>query len=226
MTKDLSAATLKHGKAMMTARLSQVSRHLLNYNYRSLPGTAKMRQAAVAIVIRDLEPHNQQGLEVLLIRRAEHPRDPWSGHMAFPGGRVDQEDSSPFAAAQRETLEEVGLSLQANADPVGRLSHLMVKAHQRIAPMVITPYLFALTSTTTLLLEPDEVQEAIWVPVSFFGDTNNRSTFTQNFGGVPLSWPCCQYQGRVVWGLTLKMLDELMKTLSKMPSAHDIAHRL
>src|SRR5258706_15931093 len=42
-------------------------------------------RAAVALILRD----GPQGIEVLFIRRAEHPQDPWSGQMAFPGGRAE-----------------------------------------------------------------------------------------------------------------------------------------
>ena len=64
--------------------------------------------AAVAAVL-------DRNLDLLLIRRAVHERDPWSGNMAFPGGRVEPEDDGPLAAALRETLEEVGLPLRRDA---------------------------------------------------------------------------------------------------------------
>ncbi|HYN43940.1 MAG TPA: NUDIX domain-containing protein, partial [Thermoanaerobaculia bacterium] len=57
------------------------------------------RKAAVAVILRD----GDGGVELLFIRRAEHPRDPWSGQMGLPGGRVDPGDASPLAAALRET---------------------------------------------------------------------------------------------------------------------------
>src|SRR5437870_1501228 len=64
------------------------------------------RRAAVAIVLRD----GASGIEVLFIHRAEHPDDPWSGHMAFPGGRAE-DGEPPVLTAMRESAEEVGLDL-------------------------------------------------------------------------------------------------------------------
>ena len=74
------------------------------------------RRAAVAIVLSD----SSSELQVLFIERASREVDPWSGHMAFPGGRVDDTDESPQAAAKRETFEEVGLSL-AGCELLGQL---------------------------------------------------------------------------------------------------------
>ena len=65
-------------------------------------------RAAVAIVVRE----GTDGPQVLLIRRAEHPGDAWSGHMAFPGGREDPGDESLLATAIRETFEELALDLR------------------------------------------------------------------------------------------------------------------
>ena len=64
-------------------------------------------QAAVAAIIRA----DSAGLEILFIRRSHRQGDPWSGHLAFPGGRLEKEDASPREAAERETLEEIGLPL-------------------------------------------------------------------------------------------------------------------
>ena len=80
--------------------------------------------AAVSMTLRD----GPDGPEVFLIRRSEHPDDPWSGHMAFPGGRKDDIDETLLATAHRETLEEVGLSLIEDADALGRLDDLQAVA--------------------------------------------------------------------------------------------------
>jgi len=151
------------------------------------------RRAAVAVVARD----GAGGGELLFIRRAEHPLDPWSGHMAFPGGMVDPGDASPLAAARRETREELGLNLDESAALLGRLSD--VKPLSLRASLAISPFVFALSGTPELVPN-EEVQEALWIPWTFFADRHNRSTFFWTRNGLPVPMPCYRWEERVVWG--------------------------
>ena len=95
--------------------LSEIRRVLAAHEPVTL-ATEGNHQAAVAVVLRDAKGTP----ELLLIERARREGDPWSGHMAFPGGRLDPTDSDPRSAAERETLEEVGVRL-ARAESLGRL---------------------------------------------------------------------------------------------------------
>jgi 8-oxo-dGTP pyrophosphatase MutT (NUDIX family) len=178
---------------------------------RKVPLAGWFSHAAVAAVVREAP----SGAELLFIRRAEHPADPWSGHMAFPGGRVDRGDSDVLATAMRETREEIALDLGA-APLLGKLSQVPTRAHGKLRPMVISPFVFELNQTPALTLS-DEVQEVIWVPVDYFRDRKNRTTMSWK----RLKLPCYRLEphsgrtssGRVIWGLTLQMLDELLAAL-------------
>lgn len=162
------------------------------------------RQAAVAAVVR----RSAAGEELLFIRRAEHPLDPWSGHMAFPGGMVDPGDADPLAAARRETREELGLDLDAAATLIGRLSDVAPLSFA--ASLSISPFVFELGTSEVPLVPNEEVQEAVWIPWSFLADRSQRSSFFWSRKGVPVPMPCARWEGRVVWGLTLRMVDELV----------------
>ena len=168
------------------------------------------RRAAVAAIFRTGKAGE---VEILLIHRAEDVRDPRSGHMAFPGGRVDDDDASPEAAAIRETEEEVGLRLESHARLLGRLSDVTAVARGRRLGLVIEPFVFELVKASELRLNA-EVQEALWVPLGFFFNEANRSSLTYDFEDRTYELPCYRYDGRVVWGLTLRMLDEVLEILS------------
>jgi 8-oxo-dGTP pyrophosphatase MutT (NUDIX family) len=149
-------------------------------------------------------------VELLFIRRAEHPRDPWSGQMGLPGGRVDPGDASLLAAALRETREEIGLDLETVGRPLGRLSEVRTHLPLGSVPHSVVPFAFAV-DVEPVLRPNHEVQEAIWVPLSFLADRANRASFTWVRKGLPLPMPCTTYRGRVIWGLTLRIVDELLE---------------
>ena len=165
--------------------------------------------AAVAAVVRG---HDAAG-EMLFIRRAEHPRDPWSGDMGWPGGRVDAGDPSALAAALRETREELALDLERDATLLGALAPVRTHLRRGPGPLWVTPFVFELRGSPPIAPNP-EVQEALWVPLAFLADRANRGTFLWTGRGVPVPMPCYRYDGRVIWGLTLRMLDNLMALLA------------
>lgn len=163
-------------------------------------------QAAVAAVLRD----SPQGVQVLLIRRAEHPGDPWSGHMALPGGRREQDDPSLLYTAMRETAEELGLALTED-QMVGTLDDLEAVARGRPVGMVIRPFVFHWTAPGVPGLDPNhEVAEAFWTPLRPIhqGDCDTIRPF--EMGGQTYRLPGWDVRGRVVWGLTHRILSDLL----------------
>ena len=173
------------------------------------------RRAAVAAVLR---PAPIGGDELLFIRRADHPLDPWSGHMALPGGMVDPGDPDPLAAARRETREELGLDLESGARLLGRLSDVAPRSVQR--SLAISPFVFELEPGEVTLVANEEVREALWIPIAWLAEPANRSTFFWSRGGVPVPFPCYRWsEERVIWGLTLRIVDELLALLADAPRA-------
>src|SRR5688572_5688147 len=167
--------------------LAAIRRVLSKHEPKRIIAEGIMKQAAVAAILREREEGRP---ELLFIRRADHPKDPWSGHMAFPGGRVDREDDGALAAAMRETREELALDLGLYATRIGELSHLMAIAHGKPLPMVIVPFVFTIEGDPKLV-PSDEVQESIWVPLSFLEAPENRSTLEWSLAGFPsMTLPC------------------------------------
>ena len=167
-----------------------------------------VKRAAVASVLRPAAA----GPEVLLIRRAEHPRDPWSGHMAFPGGRQDPEDADLLATAQRETLEEVGLDL-AGAELLGRGDDLEAIARGKRAGLVVRPFVFWAPDAETGPFDASEVAEALWAPIVPLLRGERDTTHPYEHAGQRLTFPAYDVDGRIVWGLTHRMLTAFFARL-------------
>lgn len=147
------------------------------------------------------------GPEALFIRRSEHPNDPWSGHMAFPGGRQDPDDVTLEDTAVREAHEEVGLDLRATAEPLGRLHDVQAIARSKRIDLVIVPFVFVLRATVQLVPDPSEVDEVLWAPLGPMWRGETAATRPYVYEGRPLDLPAFRVGERLVWGLTHRMID-------------------
>lgn len=165
------------------------------------------RHAAVAAILRERNP--ALGAEVLLIRRAERQGDPWSGHMAFPGGRHEPGDPDLLSTVIRETREEIGLDLARDACLLGRLDDIEAMARGRRVGMPITPFVFEVSGDPSLALGAGEVAEALWTPVLPLFRGEAHTTYPYAFGEGRLELPGYQVGERIVWGLTYQMLEAL-----------------
>jgi 8-oxo-dGTP pyrophosphatase MutT (NUDIX family) len=162
-------------------------------------------RAAVAVVLRP--PRLAvEGPSVLLIRRSRSDSDPWSGHVAFPGGRADPTDRGPQQTAERETLEEVGLDL-STAERLGRLDDLAGRA----GPIVVSAFVYALETRPALTFS-HEVETAGWLSFSELLDPARHVTEHFDHQGQALEVPAIEIgvgSGPPLWGLTYRFLELL-----------------
>jgi len=184
-----------------------IQKKLKEIKYTPFAMEASMREAAVSIVFRKNESNNN--IEILLIQRAKREGDPWSGHMAFPGGHVESEDQSILDAAIRETKEEISLDLREKATLLGPAPQLQAMAKGKWIPLVISPFLFALKEESSFSLN-EEVASTHWIALDFFLSKKNRSTINYKAKGFDYPLPCYNYNGATIWGLTLRMIDEII----------------
>lgn len=167
------------------------------------PTDGKYRHAAVAVILHE----NAAGTEILFIQRAERHGDPWSGHMAFPGGHADASDHSLIHTAVRETIEEIGLDLSRHAVSIGRIEHQETPPGVRPTAMAITPYVFHLHHKPSELSLSDEVADVVWTPLHplLRGESHQRlprqgRNGYGDFPGYALN------PKHFVWGMTYRML--------------------
>ena len=166
------------------------------------------RSAAIALILLDLESAS----EFLLIERATREGDPWSGHMALPGGHRDASDADLSTTAERETLEEVGLDLQAHGKRLGRLSDC---EPIRGGSVAVRPFVYLLPARPPLSLSA-EVRRALWVPIAPLLGGSAQATYTLAKGGQSLRFPAWDIDGHLVWGLTYRVLDEFFRRFKRL----------
>ena len=165
------------------------------------PGIAR---ASVALLVRP----GESDLNVLLIERPENPADPWSGHMALPGGR-GAPDEPALTTAIRETHEEVGVDLLADGMLVGRLDD--VRPSPGGPQIAVSPFVFAVPGEITIAPDPREVASAVWIPLAHLADPASAAEHLHILpGGGRLRFPALAYHHHVIWGLTYRMLIQFL----------------
>lgn len=167
----------------------------------------RIRQAAVTILLRE----QNSVAELLIIKRAEHPNDPWSGHLALPGGRADATDAHLIATAARETWEEVGISLTLEEHYIGRLETLL-PVNPRLPQIEITPLIAVAPNEMTLQLSY-EVAEAFWMPVRVLQASGLSETYRFRHQDTILKYPAYPSPHGAIWGITQRILTEFLGLL-------------
>lgn len=176
---------------------------------------AAVGRAAVALLLR--ETAGADGTELLLIRRATRHDDPWSGHVALPGGRADPTDRDTVHTAARETHEEVGIDLARAGRWVGALPPVNPRAG---APqIVVQPHVFAVRRDA----EPrpnHEVADAAWIQVRALMQPDAAAEYLYPLAdGETLPFPALSVGGYLVWGLTHRILVDFLDVYARAAAA-------
>lgn len=164
--------------------------------------------AAIAVTLRLGEAGEP---ELLMIKRAEHEGDPWSGHVACPGGREEDRDASLEATAIRETREETGIDLGRVGRIIGTLDDLSPRTPY-LPPIVIRPFV-ALAPASVRVTPSEEVADWFWVPMSSVRDPASWGTGTIQIRGAARQERVFRVGEHQVWGLTERVLRQLVSML-------------
>lgn len=189
--------------------VARLARALAASPGRRVEPTADVRWAAIAVTLRLGDAGEP---ELLLIKRAEAEGDPWSGHIACPGGRSDPEDGDLEYTAVRETREETGLDLSR----VGRILGTLDDLHPRtpfLPPIAIRPFVAAMPSGIEIVPSA-EVASWFWVPLSALRASGAWATETVTVRGAPREEPAFRFGEHLVWGLTERVLRQFAAYLA------------
>lgn len=164
-------------------------------------------RAAVALVLARLpEP------ALLMVRRRERAGDPWSGHMALPGGYSTTTDTTLEVTALRETMEETGVDLTARGELIGALDDLSPRSPY-LPLIVVRPFMFAV-ETALPATASAEVDEVVWLKLGELFDAANRKPLTLDFPDGAQTFESMQVRGYTVWGLTERILSQFRSLLN------------
>lgn len=167
------------------------------------------RRAAVSLILS----RNDSGYRILFIERATHPGDPWSGNIGFPGGKVEQDDADSRHAAERETMEELGVDL-GHAEYLGRLSD-QDGAH---LPVLLSSFVYGIEDELEFIIS-EEVKDVFWLTIAELTDQNRHGAHQFTFAGDLFESPCIQlpFEDKpVLWGLTYRILSEFLEKTGMM----------
>ena len=210
----------------MPNAIDVIAARLQEHAARRIPGRRWVRRCGVVVLLADngLDAHEDEPV-VLMMVRAERHGDPWSGHVAFPGGRVARDDASTRAAALRELQEETGFDPAGRVEPIGRLSDVLTKEHSRPLPMVVSPYVYR--TDRALKLSPGlEAAELHWIPLSWLTGPVRRQALSGRGAGGRWPAPCIDLGGARLWGLSLMMTKELVRVTRLGEVQRPLADRL
>ena len=161
----------------------------------------EMRWAAVALILAP-DPES-----FLLIRRADRADDPWSGHLALPGGRWHADDADLLATAIRETREEVGIILEPT-NLAGTLGDVVPRTPV-LPPISVRPFVFNLAERPPIVPNP-EVAGTAWVALAPLRLPDAHHELAMEIRGQRRNFPAYRTPLGSVWGLTERILSLLL----------------
>jgi 8-oxo-dGTP pyrophosphatase MutT (NUDIX family) len=185
--------------------LARARRALAGYRAHRIEAP-EARPAAVAIILLE----RPDGLEALFIKRAARIGDPWSGQVAFPGGRHDPADTDLLETAIRETREETGVEL-ADAERLGVLDDLYPRT-PTLPPVLVRPFVFALPARRPVVANA-EVERAFWVSLARLGLPGVRREVRLQVRGVERVFPAYDLGEEVIWGMTERILTPFLELI-------------
>ncbi len=186
---------------MTHPKLERLRQRLVTHVPERATGPGKI-EAAVAIV---LAPGEAGDLDLLFIKRAEEPADPWSGQMALPGGRREEGDADLLTTATRETFEETAVVLPRDC-LVGELDDL-APVTPVLPPVVVRPFVFGLEERPTVTPSP-EVSLYVWTSLRELPHRAAQSEVTVR--GSQRTVPSYLVGPHVVWGMTHRIISRFM----------------
>jgi 8-oxo-dGTP pyrophosphatase MutT (NUDIX family) len=195
--------------ASASARLAHIANAVRSHTPVVAERDGTYFEAAVALILRET---NDDVLELLFIKRAARANDPWSGQIAFPGGRHEKFDTSLEETAVRETLEEVGFDLRRDGTIIGALDESRPRIPV-LPPVIVRPFVATIAFDATGA-PSDEVEKYFWAPLDAVLDPAASRITEIPVRQTTTLRPAIHFGDYVIWGMTegiLRRFEEIVR---------------
>jgi len=196
-------------RGLLTERgcaFNRIAELLAMHSSDHMPDSGGRMRASVAMILHQ----TADDVEMLFIQRAVHDLDPWSGHIAFPGGKLE-EGELECQAACRETQEETGIDLEQGRY-LGRLSDIVGSN----LPVRVSCCLFGVDRMLFRPVLNEEVRDLFWVKVSELRDPGRHFQSSVAFDQRRFEVPAFQLPVEnkpVLWGITYRLVRQFLSLL-------------
>lgn len=181
-----------------------VNRPVSSVSLNSLQTNPRISGVAVLLFTQNNE------IQIALIKRQEY-NGAHSGQISFPGGKLEEHDKDPEAAARRECFEEIGVNLEST-DYIGALT----KVYIPVSNFLMYPHLYFIDYLPDFMIDYKEVASIFIIKL---GDILNGSHLHKeniNVGNEQIykNIPCFKIENEIIWGATALVLNELRYILN------------
>jgi 8-oxo-dGTP pyrophosphatase MutT (NUDIX family) len=189
----------------LSDKIGALEKLLSDRNINKVSRESDFVHASVMMILKE----SGQDYSLLFIKRPENERDPFSGHMAFPGGRMESDDKSKLETAIRETYEEVGININSSGRILGSIDDVNPN-NPRARNYIVTPYLSVLNEEVVITPDANEVERVVWVPMRHLSDDKNAQVRMRERGGRLVEDYAYNYEQYIIWGMTGRILHQFL----------------
>lgn len=198
-------------RKVMEFELPGISAHLemspMRRPHGDFPERSEAKQSAVAVILTSI----RNNPSVILTKRNTY-NGAHSGQVSFPGGRMDSSDVDLEFTARRESLEEIGLTLETSHF-IGALTEVYIP----VSKFLVQPYLYTVKELPMLNPDDREVREIFFMPLESLKSNTSISTMDvkTHEGIIYKNIPCFRHKQHEIWGATALILNELRHLLTR-----------
>jgi len=173
----------------------------------------KINPQLSAVLILLFSDDQSKSPKIVLIERSENENGNHSGQIAFPGGRVEDSDSSLLKAALREAEEEIGIN-QSDVTILGALTPLFIP----VSNFLVHPFVGVNFGCPEFIKHSKEVNDIVSVGLDdlFSKEIKSTAEILIKNRSQKMEVPCYKIEGKVIWGATAMIISEFEEIIRRI----------